>query len=58
MDDRVIGSWLHASEEKNMSIRPPSEMAILRRIVDRKHVSLSKDAAKAILRLDFDRATS
>jgi hypothetical protein len=29
-------------------------MAILRRVVDRKHESLSEEAARAILRLDFD----
>jgi hypothetical protein len=34
--------------------RPPSEMAILRRVVDRKHTTLSPEAARAILRLDFD----
>jgi hypothetical protein len=32
----------------------PSEMAILRRVVDRKHSALSQEAAGAILRLDFD----
>ncbi|HVC97095.1 MAG TPA: hypothetical protein VND64_25680 [Pirellulales bacterium] len=34
--------------------RPANEMAILRRVVDSKHSALSKEAAKAILRLDFD----
>jgi hypothetical protein len=29
-------------------------MAILRRVVDRKHANLSEEAARAILRLDFD----
>lgn len=31
-------------------------MAILGRVVERKHAKLSKEAAKAILRLDFDAA--
>lgn len=34
--------------------RPPNEMAILRRVVERKHAALSEEAARAILRLDFD----
>ena len=34
--------------------RAPSEMAILRRLVDRKYAALSVEAARAILRLDFD----
>jgi hypothetical protein len=34
--------------------RPPNEMAILRRVVDRKHRALSEEAAQAIMRLDFD----
>jgi hypothetical protein len=29
-------------------------MAILRRVVDRKYAALSEEAARAILRLDFD----
>jgi hypothetical protein len=29
-------------------------MAILRRVVDRKHAALSEEAARAILRMDFD----
>jgi hypothetical protein len=29
-------------------------MAILRRVVDRRHATLSEEAARAILRLDFD----
>jgi hypothetical protein len=36
--------------------RASSEVGILRRIVDRKHASLSEEAARAILRLDFDMA--
>lgn len=32
----------------------PSELAILRRVVDRRHAILSAEAAQAILRLDFD----
>lgn len=36
--------------------KPPSEMAILRRVVDRKHGVLSREAAEAILQLDFDAA--
>jgi hypothetical protein len=36
--------------------RPTSEMSILRRLVDRKHAIMSKEAAKAILQLGFDAA--
>jgi hypothetical protein len=35
---------------------PPSELAILRRVVDRRHAGLSREAAAAILQLDFDAA--
>lgn len=37
-----------------MAAKARSEMAILRRVVERKHARLSKEAARAILRLDFD----
>jgi len=43
--------------EKKMSattIKPPSDLAILRRIVDRGHSAISREAAQAIQRLDFD----
>lgn len=33
---------------------PPNELAILRRIVDRKHGPMRGDAAREILALDFD----
>jgi len=35
--------------------RAPNEMAILRRVVDRKYSELSEAAARAIVRLDFDK---
>jgi hypothetical protein len=34
--------------------RAPNEMAILRRVVDRKYSELSEAAARAIVRLDLD----
>jgi hypothetical protein len=37
-----------------ITAKPPSEMTILRRIVDADKPVLSPDAASAILRLDFD----
>lgn len=36
------------------TVKPSSELAILRRVVDRKQSTLSPEAARAILRLDFD----
>ena len=36
------------------TVKPPSDLAILRRIVDRGHSAISPEAAQAIQRLDFD----
>ncbi len=39
-----------------IKIQPSSELAILGRVVNRKRAALSREAAKALLQLDFDAA--